>query len=60
MSTRKFLGPTSRVSPAVIAPKPNKDDVHIHVCVNMIRANEAILGFHMTSLKFKLQNYPSY
>ena len=26
-STRKFLGPTSRVRPAVIASKPNKDDV---------------------------------
>ena len=25
-STRKFLGRTSRVRPAVIAPKPNKDD----------------------------------
>lgn len=28
-STRKFLGPTSRVRPAVIASKPNKDDVHM-------------------------------
>lgn len=26
-STRKCLGPTSRVRPAVIASKPNKDDV---------------------------------
>ena len=26
----------------MIAPKPNKDDVRIHVCVDMIRVNEAI------------------
>ena len=36
----KVSGPTTWVSPAVIAPKPNKDDVRI--CVNMRRTNEAI------------------
>ena len=36
----KFSGPTTWVSPAVIAPKPNKDDVRI--CVDMRCANEAI------------------
>ena len=36
----KVSGPTMWVSPAVIAPKPNKDDVPI--CVDMRCANEAI------------------
>ena len=36
----KVSGPTTWVSPAVIAPKPNKEDVRI--CVDMRRANEAI------------------
>ena len=36
----KVSGPTTWVSPAVIAPKPNKDDVRI--CVDMRCANEAI------------------
>lgn len=36
----KVSGPTTWVSPAVFAPKPNKDDVRI--CVDMRRANEAI------------------
>ena len=34
------LGPTTSVSQAVIAPKPNKDDVRI--CVEMRRAIKAI------------------
>ena len=38
--TEKVSGPTTSVSPAVIAPKPNKDDVRI--CVDMRRVNEAI------------------
>ena len=37
----KVSGPTTWVSPAVFAPNPNKDDVRI--CVDMRRANEAIL-----------------
>ena len=36
----KVLGPTMWVSPAVLAPKPGKDDVRI--CVDMRCANEAI------------------
>ena len=36
----KVSGPTTLVSPAVFAPKPDKDDVHI--CVEMRCANEAI------------------
>ena len=36
----KVSGPTTWVSPAVFAPKPNKDDVRI--CVDMRCANEAI------------------
>ena len=36
----KVSGPTTWVSPAVIAPKPNEEDVRI--CVDMRRANEAI------------------
>ena len=36
----KVSGPTTWVSPAVIAPEPNKDDVYI--CVDMRHANEAI------------------
>ena len=36
----KVSGPTTWVSPAVFAPKPDKDDVHI--CVDMRCANEAI------------------
>ena len=36
----KVSGPTTWVSPAVIAPEPNKDDVHI--CVDMRHPNEAI------------------
>jgi len=38
--TEKVSGPTTWVSPAVIAPKPNKDDVRI--CVDMRCVNEAI------------------
>ncbi len=37
----KVTGPTSWVSPAVFAPKPNKDDIRI--CVDMRCANQAIL-----------------
>ena len=36
----KVSGPSTWVSPAVFAPKPNRDDVRI--CVDMRRANEAI------------------
>lgn len=36
----KVSGPTTWGSPAVFAPKPNKDDVRI--CVDMRSANEAI------------------
>ena len=36
----KVPGPTTWVSPAAIAPKPNKDDVRI--CVDMRRVNEVI------------------
>ena len=37
----KVTGPTSWVSPAVFAPKPNQDDIRI--CVDMRCANQAIL-----------------